>query len=188
MNRIYTRKGDDGETALFRGGRISKADPRVEAYGTVDELSAAIGCALAAGVEARTAGLLQDVQADLLAIGAHLATMEPRGRTSNLPPLPVDRVGTLEARIDDAESALPPLKHFILPGGSPAGAALHLARTVCRRAERRVVSLSRSETVEAGIVAYLNRLGDLLFVLARLHNHHAGSPEPSWKPEDGRNA
>lgn len=179
MTRIYTRKGDDGETTLFRGGRVSKADSRVEAYGTVDELSAAIGCALATGIAADTAELLRDVQADLLAIGAHLATAHA-GQERDLPSLPLERVHTLESWIDRAQAQLPALKHFILPGGSPAGAALHLARTVCRRAERRVVSLSLGGVVDPGIVAYLNRLSDLLFVLARLQNQGDGSPEPSW--------
>jgi cob(I)alamin adenosyltransferase len=203
--RIYTRTGDEGETGLFGGGRVSKAHPRVDAYGAVDELNAVIGVALAALADGRADGadhdgahdgraddrtmsvaavaaLLRDVQHDLFALGAHLATppaAEGR-RAPRLPPLPEDRIAALERAIDGADEQLPPLVAFILPGGSRAGAALHHARTVCRRAERRVIALASSDPVPPPLLAYLNRLSDLLFVLARLLNQRAGEAETEW--------
>jgi cob(I)alamin adenosyltransferase len=184
MDRIYTRTGDEGETGLFGGGRVSKADVRVEAYGAVDELSALLGCAHVASADDEVRTLVRDVQADLFAIGAHLATPPAEGkrRAPWLPALPTEHVPRLEAWIDRAETELPELRSFILPGGTPAGAALHLARTVCRRAERRVVALAGAQEVDAAIVVYLNRLSDALFVAARLENHRAGQEEPRWEP------
>ncbi len=181
MARIYTRTGDAGETGLFGGGRVSKADARVAAYGGVDELNAALGCVLALGPDDDVARLIGAAQAQLFALGAHLATPpRPRGRSPALPPLPTAAVGEMEAAIDRLEAELPPLRSFILPGGSAAGAALHFARTVCRRAERGVVALAAAGTVDASVLAYLNRFSDLLFVLARVVNHRAGVPEPTW--------
>jgi cob(I)alamin adenosyltransferase len=182
--RIYTRTGDAGETGLFGGGRVSKADPRVEAYGSVDEANAAIGVALAAAGAAPVRERLARLQPDLFAIGAHLATPAPRdGRKApSLPPLPLGRIAEMEAWIDEAEAELPPLRAFIMPGGCPAGAALHLARTVCRRAERRVLAFAADTPIDEGIVRYLNRLSDLLFVQARLVNARAGEPESEWLP------
>lgn len=183
--KIYTRTGDEGDTGLFGGGRVSKAHVRVEAYGAVDELNAVLGCAIA---ELDGTGEIADglvgVQRDLFALGAHLATPPAREnrRTPSLPPLPPeDRVAELERAIDAADHELPALTRFILPGGSRAGAALHHARTVCRRAERRVIALSATESVDDAIIVYLNRLSDLLFTLARLANSRGGSPETEWE-------
>ncbi|MFW6078326.1 MAG: cob(I)yrinic acid a,c-diamide adenosyltransferase [Gemmatimonadota bacterium] len=197
MTRIYTRRGDRGETGLFGGGRVPKAHPRVEAYGAVDELNAVVGWALSAVAEAEIRDRLDGVQADLFAIGAHLATPpapstgggEPRRRPA-LPPLPDGRVEIFERAMDEIDEELPELRAFILPGGSPGAAALHVARTVCRRVERRVAALAAQEDLEPGILVYLNRLSDLLFVLARLANHRAGRADRSWQPArspgDGR--
>jgi cob(I)alamin adenosyltransferase len=179
--RIYTKTGDAGDTGLFGGGRVPKAHPRVEAYGAVDELNAVLGWVRTTAAEPTIRARLPQVQADLFAIGAHLATDVPAGRTGPaLPPLPAPRIGVLEAWIDEAEAALPELRSFILPGGSAGGAALHVARTVCRRAERRTVELAAGDDVAPDILVYLNRLSDLLFVLARLENRHAGETEQPW--------
>jgi cob(I)alamin adenosyltransferase len=185
MMRIYTKTGDAGDTGLFGGGRVRKSHPRVEAYGSVDELNAILGWTISAVQETDIRDGLGQVQADLFAIGAHLATNVPAGRPQpKLPPLPTARIGELEGWIDRAESALPELRSFILPGGSAGGAALHVARTVCRRAERRVIELAEHDDVDASIVVYLNRLSDLLFVLARLENQQAGAMEQPWMPEE----
>jgi cob(I)alamin adenosyltransferase len=181
--RIYTRTGDAGETGLFGGGRVPKSDPRVEAYGEIDELNAVLGWALASIGDASIAEMVAWIQPDLFAIGAHLATPgSPERRRPALPELPFDHARVMEQWIDTAETELPELRSFILPGGSPGGAALHLARTVCRRAERRVVALAALEPVAPAILVYLNRLSDLLFVLARLANHRAGAAERRWTP------
>ncbi len=174
--RIYTRRGDEGETGLLGGGRVSKSHERVAAYGTVDELNAFLGAAAAAVEDAEIRGRLQVIQEDLLSVGASLAAPPPpEGRPApRTPPLPEDRVAEMEAWIDGAAAETPPLRDFVLPGGTPGAAALHVARTVCRRAERAVVGLARSEAVDPVILAYLNRLSDLLFALARLENHRAG--------------
>ncbi|HEX6559331.1 MAG TPA: cob(I)yrinic acid a,c-diamide adenosyltransferase [Longimicrobiales bacterium] len=181
--RIYTRTGDAGETGLFGGVRVSKANARVCAYGDVDELNAVIGWAITQLRDDEISMRLRVVQADLFAIGAHLATVPRAGRRGpTLPALPGDRIAEMEAWIDAAEDALPELRSFILPGGSTGGAALHVARTVCRRAERAVVELGAAESVDALILTYLNRLSDLLFDLARLANARAGSSETAWQP------
>jgi cob(I)alamin adenosyltransferase len=182
--KIYTRTGDGGDTALFGGGRVSKDHQRVAAYGTVDELNASVGVAVAASADADIRGKLVRIQHDLFALGAVLATVPPqddRPRPKGLPGLPEERVAEMEAWMDAAEAELAPLRAFILPGGSPGAAALHLARTVCRRAERAVVHLSTVEPVDKRIVVYLNRLSDLLFTFARLENHRAGSPDVEWR-------
>lgn len=179
MNRIYTRTGDEGETGLFGGGRVPKTDPRVAAYGTLDELNAVLGWVRTRLDDAEVADRLTAVQRDLFSIGAHLATPAEARSREHLPPLPTDRVATFEAWIDATGDELEPLRSFILPGGAEAGAALHLARTVCRRAERAVVALG--DEVEGGITVYLNRLSDLLFVWARLVNHRAGETETPWQ-------
>lgn len=182
--RIYTRTGDTGETGLFGGGRVRKAHPRVAAYGAMDELNAALGVACAWLEDGEIVIELRRVQADLFVLGAHLATPPtPAGRRRPaLPALPVDRVGVMERAMDQASEELPPLTSFILPGGARGGALLHLARTICRRAERQVVALADAETVDPFMPRYLNRLSDLLFVLARLANARAGAPESVWQP------
>lgn len=183
--RIYTRTGDEGETGLFAGGRVSKASPRVDAYGAVDELNASLGVALTQLRDDGVRRMAGSIQPDLFVLGSHLATppTRPGRRRPALPSLTEGRVAEMERWIDAAEEELPELDAFILPGGTPGGAQLHLARTVCRRAERRVTALAAAEAVDAWIVVYLNRLSDLLFELARLENHRAGAPEVRWLPQ-----
>ena len=180
--KIYTKTGDDGRTALFGGGRVTKDDPRVEAYGDVDELNAAIGAARSAEMMPRIDEVLAPVQRDLFSIGALLATPHPEDHRKQLEKarLTDKRVAQLEQAIDDGEAELAPLKAFIMPGGTPKAAALHVARTVCRRAERSVVRLQQATDVPAIVIVYLNRLSDLLFVLARVANHRAGAGEVTW--------
>ncbi|HEV8317417.1 MAG TPA: cob(I)yrinic acid a,c-diamide adenosyltransferase [Vicinamibacterales bacterium] len=178
--KIYTKTGDRGETSLFDNTRVSKADARVDAYGEVDEINACLGAARAAGVDADIGSALEAIQKDLFALGARLA--DPSARIAarvTKAAIGESDVQRLEAIIDRLEEELPPLRRFILPGGGPAGAALHLARTVCRRAERRVIALG-GDAVEPILIAYLNRLSDLLFVMARAVNHRAGVPEVEW--------
>jgi cob(I)alamin adenosyltransferase len=178
--RIYTRGGDSGETGLFGGGRVKKTDLRVEAYGAVDELNAVLGVARAAGLGALDS-LANRIQNELFVLGADLATpLDANARQDRVVRLDPAATKALEGEIDALEEQLEPLQTFILPGGSPGGAALHLARTVCRRAERRASALSKEE-ISAATLPYLNRLGDLLFVMARLANAAAGTPEPPWK-------
>jgi cob(I)alamin adenosyltransferase len=180
--KIYTRTGDSGDTGLFGGGRVAKNHPRVEAYGDVDELNAAIGCARAIEQMPRIDEVLVPIQRDLFAIGALLATPDREKMHQHLEKARVDddRIAQLEHAIDDGDRELEPLKSFIVPGGSPKAAALHVARTVCRRAERRVVSLAESEEIPGVVVIYLNRLSDLLFTLARVANRRAGTGEVTW--------
>ena len=177
--KIYTRTGDTGETSLFDNTRVSKADARVDAYGEVDELNACLGAARAAGLDAEISGMLEEIQKELFAIGARLA--DPSHRIAarvTKSDIVETQVARLEATIDRLEADLPPLRRFILPGGSSAGSLLHLARTICRRAERRIVGLS--SPVDPIVVVYLNRLSDLLFVMARAANHRSGVPETEW--------
>lgn len=186
--KIYTRTGDDGNTALFGGGRVPKDALRVEAYGTVDELNAVLGWSLTQLADEPSRARLESVQHDLFAIGSALATPPPaEGRRSpEIPDVPVDRVAEMEGWIDEADDELPALRAFVLPGGSPGAAALHVARTVCRRAERTVVALAREEHVADGVTVYINRLSDLLFTLARLENHRVGREDVEWvKPSRG---
>ena len=182
--RIYTRTGDAGDTGLFGGGRVPKNHPRVEAYGDVDELNAAIGFARSIEQMSRIDEVLVPIQRDLFAIGALLATPDREKMRQHLEKARVDeeRIGQLERAIDDGDRELEPLRSFIVPGGTPKAAALHLARTVCRRAERRVVSLTDSgiEEIPQVVVIYLNRLSDLLFTLARVANRRAGAGEVTW--------
>jgi cob(I)alamin adenosyltransferase len=182
MARIYTRTGDEGDTGLFGGGRVSKSHPRVAAYGEVDELNAVIGWAVTQIEDTDLQRRLEGIQADLFALGAHLATPPGSRSAGHLPPLPVQRPEEFERWIDEAEEQLEPLASFILPGGAPAGAALHLARTVCRRAERAVVALAADDDVPDSVLIYLNRLSDLLFELARVANRAAGVRETPWRP------
>lgn len=185
--KIYTRTGDTGDTALFGGGRVRKDDIRVEAYGAVDELNASIGLAVAGLEDAGDAAevdRLRSVQEDLLAIGAHLATPDAVGGNAaakHLPPLPQEKIERMEGWMDEADERLEPLRSFILPGGSEAAARLHVARGVCRRAERRVLTLAATAPVDGTIIVYLNRLSDLLFTLARLANADAGRGDVPWK-------
>jgi len=186
--RIYTRGGDEGETSLFGGGRVGKAHARIEAMGDVDELNATLGWALNELDDPGVRNRLEAVQHDLFSIGSELATPVPQGDRTRpeTPGLPIGRVGELEAWIDEVEDGLPPLTAFILPGGVRGAAALHLARTVCRRAERSVVQLAESESIDLEVVPYLNRLSDLLFVLARAENHVSGAGDVQWvKPGGG---
>ena len=180
--KIYTRTGDRGETGLFGGGRVPKDHPRVAAYGDVDELNSAIGVARALEPAALHDELLESVQRDLFAIGGHLATPDPDKVRKALARAELDeaRATAFERVMDDAEAELPPLRAFVLPAGTPKAAALHLARTVCRRAERSVIHLSHEADVPELFIVYLNRLSDLLFTLARLANHRAGSGDVVW--------
>jgi cob(I)alamin adenosyltransferase len=182
--KIYTKTGDAGETGLWGGRRVPKDSPRVEAYGTVDECNAAIGVARAAGLAADLDTLLAEVQRQLFIVGADLATP---GEARSIPRVGEAEVAFLEGAIDRLEAGLAPLRQFILPGGAPAAAQLHLARTVCRRAERRVISLARAEPVTPAVPIYLNRLSDLLFVAARAANAGAGVADVPWTgPQAGR--
>jgi len=180
--KIYTRTGDAGDTALFGGGRVPKSEGRVAAYGDVDELNSALGLARATPPADFFDDELERIQRDLFAIGGHLATPDPERVRVALAKadLGASRIGDLERAIDEADANLPPLRAFILPGGSPKAATLHLARTVCRRAERSVVGLSREAEVPPLFLAYLNRLSDLLFTLARLANHRDGRQDVTW--------
>jgi cob(I)alamin adenosyltransferase len=180
--RIYTKTGDKGDTGLFGGGRVAKDDPRVDAYGEVDELNAALGMARSVEVMPRIDEVLLPVQRDLFAIGALLATPDHEKMQQQLEKARIDdgRIAQLERAIDEGEAELEPLRAFILPGGTPKSAALHVARTVCRRAERRVVSLGHDVPLPPLVVVYLNRLSDLLFVLARVATRRAGAGEVTW--------
>ena len=177
--KLYTRTGDAGETSLFDGTRVSKADARVDAYGEVDELNAWLGMVRAAGVPADVDEALVHIQRDLFALGARLADPAERiaDRVTKASITDAD-VARLEGWIDQYDAEAPPLRRFILAGGSPAGAALHGARTVCRRGERHIVSLQPA--VDPVLVHYVNRLSDLLFAMARAVNHRAGVPETEW--------
>jgi cob(I)alamin adenosyltransferase len=179
--KIYTKTGDDGTTGLFGGGRVAKASARVEAYGTVDELNAVLGVARATGLEATTEAVLAHVQVDLFTLGAELACVPGREAKLGMTLLGAADAERLEHAIDDAETGLPPLKNFVLPGGSAQAAALHLARTVCRRAERAVLAVDDAKARNE-VVIYLNRLSDLLFVLARRANAQAGVADVPWAP------
>ncbi|MFP6564216.1 MAG: cob(I)yrinic acid a,c-diamide adenosyltransferase [Myxococcota bacterium] len=180
--KVYTRRGDGGETDLVGEGRVGKDSARVSAYGDVDELNACIGLYAAVTDQGELAAKAQRVQSTLFDLGSQLATPDANRRAkSGLPEIEAEVISALEVEIDGFEGELPPLTRFILPGGSPAAAALHHARTVCRRAERSVVALSRKEIVEAEAIGLLNRLSDWLFVLARLENKRAGVPDVEWR-------
>lgn len=178
--KIYTKQGDDGATGLYGGGRLSKDDLRIEAYGTLDELSAHLGAVRAERLAADVDQLLQSVQCVLFVIGAQLAA--PGAAPSPAGEVQPSDIVRLEQAIDRLDADLPPLQNFILPGGCALSAALHVARVVCRRAERRVVSLDRQQPIHPQIVPYLNRLSDLLFVMARAENDRAGVPDVPWQP------
>jgi len=181
MVKIYTKTGDGGETGLVDGTRVPKDALRVAAYGEVDELNAVLGLARAEDLAPQDEALLHEIQRALFALGAQLADPQARLRDKTTKiALGSDDIGRLEQAIDAREAELEPLRSFILPGGCRAGALLHLARTVCRRAERTSVALDRAEGLEPGLVIYLNRLSDLLFVMARHANRRAGRSEVPW--------
>ncbi len=179
--KIYTKTGDDGTTGLFGGARVKKASPRVGAYGAVDELNACVGVARATGLETLTEGVLAAVQVDLFTLGAELATQPGKEEKLRMRLIDAADIARLEQTIDTAEGELEPLKLFVLPGGCPQAAALHVARTVCRRAEREVLAVDDAD-VRAEVVMYLNRLSDMLFVLSRRANKVAGVADVPWVP------
>lgn len=184
MAKIYTRRGDDGSTGLFGGPRVRKDDGRVAAYGDVDELNSSLAVAreeLSALPDLLS--VVDSLQSELFTLGAELATPEAESAPKAVPRIEASHVGRLEREIDRLSASLPEMKSFILPGGSRAGAALHLCRTVCRRAERRIVSLAQSASVSPLALAYMNRLSDLLFVMARAANLRSGGREIPWKPQ-----
>ncbi len=179
--KIYTKTGDEGQTGLFGGPRVDKDDPRIEAYGTVDELNSVLGLVRCSQPPQQIDALLEGIQSELFSLGAELATPNPAAHGTSL--IGAEQITRLERAIDEHEALLEPLKQFILPGGTPAASQLHLARTVCRRAERRLVTLvhESSEPISPQLVVYLNRLSDLLFVLARSVNRTAGVADVPWK-------
>ena len=180
--KIYTKTGDSGDTGLFGGGRVGKDHPRVEAYGDVDELNATLGLVRALEPMPRIDEVIVPIQRDLFAIGALLATPDREKMRASLEKARIDdtRIRELELAIDQCESELEPLRSFIVPGGTAKAASLHVARTVCRRAERRVVALQHTEELPPIVVVFLNRVSDLLFMLARVANRRAGAGEVSW--------
>lgn len=179
--KIYTKTGDDGRTGLLAGGRVSKDCPRIEAYGTVDELNAQIGIVRSCHLDSNVDSLLATIQEELFLLGSALADPDPEGRFHHS--MKPELAARLEQEIDHMEADLEPLTRFILPGGTAGSAHLQLARTICRRAERRVVHLADlpGEHVPLNVVIYLNRLSDWLFVLARLVNHRAGVSDIPWR-------
>ncbi len=179
--KIYTKKGDAGNTSLFGGSRVPKSSARIEAYGTVDELNSVVGLAAAHGLSEQGGKWIKKVQQDLFVLGADLAT--PPSAKTRIHRIDEEAIEFLENTIDMMEEELEPLKNFILPGGSSQGAALHMARTVCRRTERATVSCSKKEQISEHTIKYLNRLSDFLFVLARFENKLAGTREDVWRPE-----
>ncbi len=179
--KIYTRTGDGGETGLFGGARVDKDDARVEAYGTVDELNSCIGVARALGVSPTTDECLLRIQSDLFTIGAELACVPGQEQKLRMVLVSEADIERVENSIDQSEAPLAPLENFLLPGGGAAAAELHRARTVCRRAERRTLRAGRLAPVRPLVVIYLNRLSDLLFVLARYENHLVGTVEVPWR-------
>jgi len=179
--KIYTRTGDAGDTGLFGGARVGKDDPRVEAYGTVDELNACLGVVRALGASAETDEALLQIQSDLFTLGAELACVPGKEDKLRMNVLGQADIERLEGWIDRSQEPLEPLKNFVLPGGSTSAAELHRARTVCRRAERRTLTAGRTSPIRPEIVIYLNRLSDLLFVLARYENHLAGLSDIPWR-------
>jgi len=183
--KIYTKTGDGGETSLFGGGRVPKDDARVEAYGAVDELNAAIGLVRALSPAVEIDAELARIQAELFAVGAELATPHDARAHGSLPGVRGEWAEALERQMDRWDEQLPPLTAFVLPGGAPAAAALHVARATCRRAERRSVALSHLAHIDPAVVIYLNRLSDFLFEAARAQNQRAGLAETLWQPRKG---
>jgi cob(I)alamin adenosyltransferase len=183
LTRLYTRKGDDGTTGLGGGQRVQKDSARVIAYGTVDELNAALGVALSHGLAPRLATVLPVIQNELFHLGSDLCFVEEDKQKFQMPQIDGRHVEALEQAIDELNEIVGPLENFILPGGSPGSAALHVARTICRRAERDVLTLARHEAVGRFVMPYLNRLSDALFVMARYENHERGVAEPLWNKQ-----
>jgi len=183
--KIYTKTGDGGETSLFGGGRVPKDDARVEAYGAVDELNAALGMVRALAPVPEIDAELARIQAELFAVGAELATPVDARARGTLPGVRGEWAEALERQMDRWDAELPPLTAFILPGGSPVAASLHVARSTCRRAERRAVSLAHLASIDPAVVIYLNRLSDFLFEAARAENMRAGVAETLWLPRKG---
>ena len=184
--KIYTRRGDRGETDLFGGRRVRKDHPRVEAYGAVDELNSTLGLAVAHTAHDDLRSLCREIQARLFELGAYLAAPDAERRSkAGIAAPSVSDVQGLETRIDAFERELAPLKRFVLPGGTPAAAAFHLARTACRRAERCCVTLDAEDPLEPPALGYLNRLSDLCFVLARVENRRAGLADVEWLGQEG---
>jgi cob(I)alamin adenosyltransferase len=180
LTKIYTRQGDEGLTSLSGGQRVPKNSLRVSAYGTVDELNSAIGVALAFGLSERLAAVLPVIQNELFHLGSDLSFLEEDKARYPIPQIEPRHISQLEALIDEMTAVVGPLQNFILPGGAPGAALLHVARTVCRRAERDVITLSQQEGIGAYTIQYLNRLSDALFVMARYENHSRGVAEPLW--------
>lgn len=180
ITKVYTRNGDDGATCLGSGTRVPKTSARLEAYGTVDELNAAIGVVLAQAPSATTAAALGEIQNDLFHLGADLCIPEADKPRCPAPRIEQRHVDRLEVLMDELTAQLPPLENFVLPGGSPTGASLHAARTTCRRAERRAIALAALEPIGPHVTPYLNRLSDALFVMARHQNQHDGVAEQIW--------
>lgn len=180
ITRIYTRKGDDGTTGLGGGQRVPKDSLRVAAYGTVDELNSFLGVALAHGLAPRLVEMLTVIQNELFHLGSDLCFVEEDKVKFNLPHVEERHVARLEEWIDELNAIVGPLQNFVLPGGAVGAAHLHVARTVCRRAERETLSLAHAEPIGELVIPYLNRLSDLLFVMARYENHQRGVPEPQW--------
>lgn len=181
--KIYTKQGDEGKTSLYGGDRVSKSSLRIDAYGTVDELNSWIGLALSFGLSEKGTNTLTTIQDHLFILGADLAT--PSSAKARIERLGEPHVQLVENFIDEIEQELPALKNFVLPGGAKAGAHLHVARTICRRAERAVVKCSKEEEISAVALKYLNRLSDLLFVTARFENKQSESSETLWEPDRG---
>ncbi|MEM1205790.1 MAG: cob(I)yrinic acid a,c-diamide adenosyltransferase [Acidobacteriota bacterium] len=180
ITKVYTRTGDDGTTALGVSKRVPKESPRVEAYGTVDELNSHLGVAMATGLDGTLVEPLQGIQNDLFHLGSDLCVPEEDKVKFQVPRMEARHVDALEALMDRLSESLEPLANFVLPGGDPAAAHLHVARCVCRRAEREVLRLSRDEAVGEHTIPYLNRLSDTLFVMARYQNHRQGRSDILW--------
>jgi cob(I)alamin adenosyltransferase len=183
--KIYTKTGDGGETSLFGGGRVQKDDARVEAYGAVDELNAAVGVARSLAADPQIEGDLARIQSELFSVGAELATPHESKAHDSIPAVDAGWAVALERRMDEWDAELPALTSFILPGGCRLAASIHVARATCRRAERRAVALSHLAAIDPGVVVYLNRLSDFLFEAARVANLRAGVAETPWQPRRG---
>lgn len=180
--KIYTKTGDAGQTSLYGGQRVDKDDARVEAYGSIDETNACLGLARSQKLPQAIDRVVERIQGDLFVLGAELACTPGNEARLRLPLLGEEHVSALEEDIDSAEAALTPLRSFVLPAGTAGAAALHLGRTVCRRAERKLLVVRRESAVRPVLLKYVNRLSDLLFVLARGANHHAAVPDVPWQP------